>query len=281
MEGDPFTIWVFLQKLCLNAAALLAIGLAVATASGVIQRSQRRAWRPTRLVLAGLVLALLVARVELGAVQLNGGLDGALAPDLIEMVWRFQSQAVMAMAAGAVLTGVGGRLASVLGALALSAGYGLGGHTRALETGPEPWIAAVHVLIAGVWIAAPLVLWPRAGVSDDRLAARLERFGLLARGMVPLLFIGGGWLAWRLTGGIEGLVGSPYGQLLLIKLAAAGIALALGAANAFLVGRVLAQEPARGRRWLCLTLGLDAALFAVALAMISAATSFVGPPVEG
>jgi putative copper export protein len=93
-----------------------------------------------------------------------------------------------------------------------------------------------------------------------------------------LLFIGGGWLALRLAGGFEPLVGSTYGRLRLAKLGAAGIALALGAANAFLVTRAVAEDGLRGRRLLKLTLGLDALLFTAALMAISAATSFVGPP---
>jgi putative copper export protein len=276
---DPLIIWAFALRLALNAATLLAIGLAAAAAMGVIRPDERRGWRGAVRTLAALVIVLAGLRGLLGAVQLNGGLEGALSPDLLGMVGRFQGPSLCALIAGAALTALGGRLAPILGAIMLASGYGLIGHTRALEApGPAPLVAALHVMIAGVWLAAPLVLWPRAGVSDARLAERLTRFGALARWLVPLLFIGGGWLALRLAGGFEPLVGSTYGRLLLAKLGAAGIALALGAANAFLVTRAVAEDGLRGRRLLKLTLGLDALLFTAALMAISAATSFVGPP---
>ncbi len=282
MADDPLTPWVFAFKLLLNGAVLLAIGLAVAKTTGVIAADDRQGWRPAALWLAGSVVVLAGVKLFLGLVQLNSGVDGALAADLIAMLWRFQGVGVSILMAGALITGLGGRTLPALGAALMAASYGLGGHSHGLtEPGLAPAIAGIHVLIAAFWITAPLVLWPRKAVSNSRLSARLERFGVLARWAVPLLFVGGGWLAWRLVGSVEALVGSTYGQLLLVKLAAATMALALGALNTLLVARAMTADEGRGRHILRVTLGLDAILFSVALAMISAATSFVGPPGEG
>jgi putative copper export protein len=86
------------------------------------------------------------------------------------------------------------------------------------------------------------------------------------------------WLAWSLAGGPQGLFGSVYGRLLLFKLAVASLALGLGAINQRAVTRMIVANPARGRRWLATTLRADAILFTLAILIISAATTFTGPP---
>jgi putative copper resistance protein D len=136
----------------------------------------------------------------------------------------------------------------------------------------------MHVLIAAFWFAAPVTLWPTLQIEAAALAARVNRFSNIAVAAVPLLFALGLWLALLLAGGWGPLLTSLYGQLLLAKLAAASFALALGAYNKTIVAARLRTDQEAGRSALRLTLGLDTALFAGALAAVAAATSLTGPP---
>jgi putative copper export protein len=134
------------------------------------------------------------------------------------------------------------------------------------------------VAIAAFWLAGPITLWPTRNLDDATVTARVTRFSNFAVAAVPLLFVLGLWLALLLAGGWSALLTSLYGQLLLAKLGAATVALALGAYNKTIVTKRLRTAPEAGRRALKLTLGLDAVLFLIALGAIAAATSLTGPP---
>jgi putative copper resistance protein D len=189
----------------------------------------------------------------------------------------------MAVAIGAVALAAGWRLRSRIGAGigagALTLSFGLTGHSQALDTpGLAPGAVALHVLIAGFWLAGPMTLWPTHKLEQAALTARVTRFSNIAVAGVPLLFALGLWLALLLAGGWTPLLTSLYGQLLLTKLAAASFALALGAYNKSVVTALLRTAPEQGRRALKRTLRLDVAFFLIALCAIAAATSLTGPP---
>jgi len=133
------------------------------------------------------------------------------------------------------------------------------------------------VLIAGFWFVAPASLWPRAGLSDDEVMRRTKTFSRVAVAIVPVLFLSGVWLLWRIGGGVDGVLASLYGRLLLGKLGVAGAILGLGALNLTVVQKQLAAAPASGRTALRATLGVDAVLFLGVLLLIASATSFAGP----
>jgi putative copper export protein len=138
-------------------------------------------------------------------------------------------------------------------------------------------MAASHVFIAGFWVAAPITLYPATKIDDALLLRRLKRFSAIATAAVPVLILLGVWLAWILAGGFEPLVGSVYGQLLLLKLAVGVTAMGMGALNKQIVTGRIAAEPAKGRRWLRRTLAVETALFAAAILAVSAATTVAGP----
>ena len=133
---------------------------------------------------------------------------------------------------------------------------------------------AIHGFAASFWFIAPLLLWPRGDGYD---ASVVRRFSEAAIWIVPMVFAAGGYLAWRLAGGLTELFTPAYGQLLSAKLAVALVVLALGAVNKQIVSRWLATDPPQGRRLLRLTLGADAAVFLTALALVSWASTVSGP----
>jgi putative copper resistance protein D len=86
--------------------------------------------------------------------------------------------------------------------------------------------AALHLLAAGVWLGglpllSMLLTWAQRAdhVSAERIAAEAtRRFSALGLGSVLLLVVTGVYNTWTLVGTIPALLGTPYGQLLLVKL---------------------------------------------------------------
>lgn len=146
----------------------------------------------------------------------------------------------------------------VLGAAVLSL-LAWTGHAVTVEDLPwrlAPVIDAAHIVASGVWLggllalARFLALLARSPQPDlVRVAAgAVGRFSALAMGAVILLVLTGALNAWALVADIAGLVGTPYGHLLLVKLALLVPLIGLGALNR---SRILPRLAAGG--------GIDAA----------------------
>lgn len=285
MESDPLAPLLFAIKLGLYATALLAAGLGLHASMNIVGREDRSRALRSAALLSGAAIIFAALRLAIANVQLGGSISSILDAATLSWTWPALAPSSIALALGAALS-----LAAwlsrwttfgALSAIALATGFALTGHTQAPESpGLVPWGAGLHVLIAAFWIAAPLTLWPHATLSDETVLGRSNRFSRLAVALVPVLFLLGLWLAVLLAGSVSALFSSGYGQLLLLKLGAAATALALGAYNKQIVARKLREAPAEGRRALALTLTFDALLFATALILVGAATTFTGPPTE-
>ena len=266
-------------KLSLYVTSLLASGMALTVISGVVEADRARLWLMPAAWLSLSATFIAGLRVCLSSMQMGD-------MTMLAMVWDMQHQSVLATGAGFIAMSLAiiapdwmQRGLALSGALALSLSFGLTGHTQALESPAFfPLLVAGHVLIAAFWFSAPLVLWPQHSLSDEGVLARTERFGNIALYAVPLLFIGGGVLAWKLGGGFSGLTTSTYGIALGAKLTAATAALGLGALNKLRVASVLKTSPDHGRLELKRTLCADAVLFMLALLAITLATTLFGPP---
>jgi copper resistance protein D len=265
-------------KLALYASALGASGLGLAVAINVLEQESRTAWIKSATGLAFIALAIAAMRVVDAALEL-GDLS------FVAMVWDMQGKSGLAILGSGVMlllatfsSGNYRRSFAGIGAISMSGAFALTGHTMALDT-PSFWplVSAIHVLIAGFWVAAPLILWPRKAISDANLAARTENYGRFALVLVPILFVGGMALALELGGGVTGLLRTSYGITLSAKLMAALGALALGAFNKLKIHTAFAQNSAQARRLLALTLGLDVVLFSAAIVAIALATTVFGP----
>ncbi|SBT42535.1 copper resistance CopC family protein [Micromonospora narathiwatensis] len=127
----------------------------------------------------------------------------------------------------AVAVGVAGALAAAAGTALL--GHPMGGPLRTALVG------GVHVLAAGGWagavVAAVLALLPSARQAADRaaqLSALLRAFAPLAAGCLTVLVLTGLLLTGPQVATVDALLGSPYGLLLLAKVATVGAAGLLG-----------------------------------------------------
>lgn len=282
MAGDRLTLLQFADRLGLNLFALLTIGFALHAAFGVMERDAfgRLRWLAT----ASAVIALIFVAMRFLILLAQMG-DGSqlIDPELAPLAWSALGNSSLLIGGGLVVAAgavwLKSRWLALLGAIAAGGGFALTGHTQGLiDPGLAPVAVAAHVLLAGFWIAAPVSLYPFAHVEDARLIRRLERFSAIAVAAIPLLVVLGIWLSFALTRSLEGLLGSAYGQLLLGKLAVGVAGMAVGAVNKQVLTRKLATSPETGRRWLRITLVTEAVLFASAIAFVSAATTFTGPP---
>lgn len=271
------TALAFASKLLLYGAALGAVGAAAHRGIGLDP--------PRRLfvALASAVISAAILRLLIVNAQMGGGLAAAFSGETLGWTWAALGGQTTAFFAGAglaiVSAVVGSRILAALAAFAIAAGFGLAGHSAGLAApGVAPTIVGLHVLIAGFWFLAPVTLWPRAASSDGDLLQRTRTFSRFAVLIVPVLFVSGLWLLWRIGGGVEGVLTSIYGRLLLGKLGVAAMILGLGAVNMTLVTRKLEASPAAGRSALRATLAIDAALFACVLLLVASATTFTGPP---
>jgi putative copper resistance protein D len=99
----------------------------------------------------------------------------------------------------------------------------------------------IHLCAAGLWIGGlvPLAIFlaaVRAKFSlSEMVPCVLARFSALSLSCVSVLVVSGISNSWLLVGSIYALFTTPYGQLLLFKLALLAILVGFGARNRFLV----------------------------------------------
>lgn len=179
--------------------------------------------------------------------------------------------------------------ATLLGAGALGA-LSLAGHAVAVEPDTARAVAvdALHLLAAGVWVGGllPLAALLRAASRDDGADARpyavvaARRFSRLALASALALALSGAVNAVLQVGSVPSLVGTPYGRLLLVKLAILVPILGLGAANRTRLVPALAGEAGTvglpAMRRLALSAIAEATLAAALLGVV-AALSFTAP----
>lgn len=283
MEADALLAPLLLVKIGLYSSALIAGGLALHGALGIVERERLGPILRVAAIAAGSALLFGGARLLLTNAQLGAGAADALNSANFIWTWRMQGPAAITLAAGALALLISllirSRLLMGMGALGFAACFALTGHTQALEPpGVAPWAVAAHTCIAAFWFAAPITLWPASGLADHALLARMQQFSAFAVAAVPIMMVLGLWLVWRLAGSLEAVPSSLYGQLIVTKFFAASVALGIGAFNNLSVTKALRASPARGRKLLVRTLTLDALLFVAALGLVGWATTITGPP---
>ncbi|WP_234286677.1 CopD family protein [Halomonas sp. MCCC 1A11057] len=225
-------------------AALLTVGgLLFRLAFPSLPSFEERTLRRVSLVAAWAGIGLVLLLWPLQAAYLGGGsLAAARDPILLRIVAESpQGHRLFLAVAGflllqlslwegrwlAVRQGVG----LVGAALALLA-FAQVGHTRGdFRLGG---LLMLHLLVAAFWLAALSPLYRLAGEQHRGTppVRLLRRFGRLGLVLIPLLLLAGGGLAiWLVEGRPASLLGSAYGQVLMLKLGLVVLLLALGAFN--------------------------------------------------
>jgi len=115
------------------------------------------------------------------------------------------------------------------------------GHGRYNDSHSHLAIDASHLLVSAVW---PVGLLPFAMILTKlraeagaekwiRIWEITRRFSNISLGSVILLTISGILNSWPLVGSIDGLLSTPYGRVLLIKIGLFAVMVAIGAVNLF------------------------------------------------
>ena len=294
----------------LAASILLVGGAGLVLVAGDSDRPTALRWQATvsRLSRALVALALAAGVVALGqqAASLEQRAAAALEPAALArvaletqagLVWTVRQSLLLLLGAFLALRADLSRpldwraaraQALVLGAAAL-ASLGAAGHAVAIERGAATAIAVdvVHLLGAGLWAGAlPALALLLVTASSERgadarpyavLAAR--RFSRSALPLVGLLAITGVVTALSQIGSVAGLLGTRYGNLLLLKLAVLVLIVAIAALNRRLLPALSGEAVRVGRpamRRLCAFVTVEAAL-ALAVLAVAAVMGITAP----
>jgi putative copper resistance protein D len=246
-----------------TGAGLLIVGiLAVSLLAGPSDKPTARAWH-RRLALSTRWLAALLLLSGLGALgwqvavatgSTESVASGAAWLRLLEAtqygtVWLLRHAILLLMAALLLFqereSSPADWLSWRIEAVLLTAlGVGLAawtGHAVGVDPGSAlpALVDAAHLIGAGAWLGAlpALALLLRATARESGADARpfavlaARRFSAWALVVMSIIVLTGGWNAWNQVGGVPGLVGTPYGRLVLLKIALLLPALALAGWN--------------------------------------------------
>lgn len=262
----------------LTSSVLVVGGAALLLLAGRSDRPTARRWEA--LVLTGCRLLILVAlatalvAVAAQTAALEGRASAALEPSAVlrlltstqgGSVWLVRASLLFLLGAFLAVRAeirdradwraARGQIVG-LGALALALGAGAG-HAAAVEPGATLALVAdgVHLVAGGVWIGglpalALLLRWAGRPESADArpyavLAAR--RFSWWALLLVAVLLVSGIWSTVVQVGSVAGLLGTPHGRLLLLKLSVFVAMLGLAALNRRLLPALGGEAASVGR----------------------------------
>jgi len=253
---------VGIRALSTGAGLLIVGALAMSLLAGPSDKTTAQRWqgglgRTVRWLAA---LALLSGVAALGwqvtvvTGRADAAIDGAawlrlLGATQFGTVWLLRHAILLLLAALVLLRERDERRADWLAwriEAALLAAVGVGllswtGHAVGVDPGSAmpALVNTAHLVAAGAWLGAlpALCLLLRAASREDGADARpyavlaVRRFSSWALFMMMTIVVTGVWNAWNDVGGVPGLVGTPYGRLVLLKVALLLPVVALAAWN--------------------------------------------------
>lgn len=232
---DAFGLASILTKFALYLGVLTATGTVMAT---LVFRLDRTRGLAAAFAVLGLMATILA--FSLRGANLTGDLSGMADPEMLGLLWTTPvGTALLLRLAGLGLLIAGlfmGRIGtwlSVLGGGMAIWSFSHVGHVSGRDTTLLDIALTVHLAALALWIGvlAPL---KRLASSSDTYAFAADmghRFGIIATVTVPLLIILGGYMGYQLVGSFPALVGTGYGQALILKVLLVGGLLGLAAAN--------------------------------------------------
>ena len=186
----------------------------------------------------GLVAAVLA--FSLRGANLTGDASGMIDPEMLGLLWTTPvGTALMYRIAGLALLIVGlfmGRIGlwvSVLGGIMAIWSFDHVGHVSGRDTTLLDIALTFHLLAVALWIGilTPLRRLLSQSATYAAAADLGHRFGLVAAVAVPALIIAGGYMGYQLVGSFTALIGTGYGQALILKVVLVAALLVLAAAN--------------------------------------------------
>jgi putative copper resistance protein D len=191
------------------------------------------------LIFATLALLATVIGFALGGAALTGDVSGMTDPEMLGLLWStpvgtalsYRLVGLALLIAGCMLGRAGLWLSAVGGGLALWS-FASVGHIPDKDMFWLDGLLLTHLAAIAVWIGILTPLQQLADVSTAKEAANLgDRFGRIATVFVPLLILAGLVMSYVLVGSVASLVGTGYGQALIVKVAVVAVLLGLAALN--------------------------------------------------
>ena len=197
----------------------------------------------TRGLAAAFAVLGLVATIftfSLRGANLTGDARGMTNPEMLGLLWAtpvgtaFQLRLLgLSLLIVGLLMGRVGTWVSVLGGVIAIWSFSHVGHISSRETILLDIALSLHLLAVALWIG---VLTPlkRLASSPNTYASAASvghRFGVVASVTVPVLIIVGGYMSYQLVESFPALIGTGYGQALIIKVLLVGLLIGLAAAN--------------------------------------------------
>ena len=229
------------------------------------RRAARAAGRPVRiLALASLltaILALAAAAANMTG-QISTLIDGATLVDVLRgtgfgRTWSLRLGLGLLIVWRGWKARADDRVMTVMAALSLI-GIAWSGHSR-MQDGAlglaHVFADALHLMAAGAWIGgllALVLLIPVLSRAGQAAAAAkvLHQFSGMGYFAVAVLLLTGLLKAWLLVASPHGLVSTPYGWTLLVKLALFAAMGGLALLNRFWIAPALAARPTDPALWL-------------------------------
>ena len=240
LDIDGVTTVEILVKTGAYAACLAAAGSAFARLA-LSRLDDGTARTVGRLAVAAAVAgaALSVARIPVRASFLMGGtLSGAFEPPIVAMVVEsplgaslWVRLAGLALICAVAVNRPAARVAAGLGAALVCASFALRGHTLEEPRLVLGVLVAFHLLGLAFWVGVFAPLHRLAGADARAGGALAAEFSAWAVRIVPALVAAGVALFVILTADPLAALGTPYGQLLAIKLLLFAPLLGLAAYN--------------------------------------------------
>ena len=232
---DAFGLAAIVTKFALYLGVMTAAGTVLATLVFQLKRTNGLA---AIFALLGLVATMLA--FSLRGANLTGDISGMTDPEMLGLLWSTPvGTALLLRLVGLSLLIIGlfmgrvGRWISVLGGIVAIWSFDHVGHVSGRDTALLDIALTLHLAAVALWIGVLTPLKRLASSSGTHaLAADVgHRFGIVATVTVPVLILLGGYMGYQLVGSFPALVGTGYGQALIIKVLLVGVLLGLAAAN--------------------------------------------------
>lgn len=232
---DAFGLAAIVTKFALYLGVMTSAGTVMATLMFRLERTRGLAMT---FAVLGIIAAILA--FSLRGANLTGDVSGLTDPEMLKLLWTTPVGTALLLrlvGLGLLIAGLFmgrvGTWVSVLGGVIAIWSFDQVGHVSGLETTLLDLALMLHLLAVALWIG---VLTPlkRLASSSSTYASAADvghRFGVVASATVPVLIIVGGYMGYQLVGSFTALVGTSYGQAMIIKVLLVGLLLGLAAAN--------------------------------------------------
>ncbi len=232
---DAFGLAEIITKFALYLGVMTAAGTVM---SALIFRLDRTRGLEAKFAVIGLGATVLA--FTLRGANLTGDVSGMTDPEMLGLLWTtpvgtafLLRLAGLGLLIAGLLMGRVGAWVSVLGGIMAIWSFNHVGHVSGRETILLDIALILHLLAVALWIGVltPLKRLASSPVTYAAAADVGHRFGVVATVTVPALIVVGGYMGYQLVGSFSALIGTGYGQALIIKVLLVGLLLGLAAAN--------------------------------------------------